>query len=333
MLAVAALLLLLALISYNPHDPSLNTATSRRPTNLVGMARRNRRGPAAAELRDRRAAAGPGPRRLVMAADEQSPRAAAHARDRDAVGAARRRCPAGGDPARGRGVAGRGGLGGAIGGMLATGLLGMGAGLLGPAGAPVVLAVLATLALVLVLLALGLTGREWRATVHGVRRGGQDLGPRRPPRRRISRAHQPALQPPPRAGRRVATRAGSRAAQDPPALAPFPPPPVAADDIEIPAPEAFRPKVAAPARKPAPAQPSLPLPENGWQFPPLALLKPAPPRAESGPSEEALQAERAPARDRAVATTACRAPSARSGPARWSRSTSSSPRPASAAPG
>lgn len=37
-LAVVALLLLLALISYNPHDPSLNTATSRRPTNLVGIA-------------------------------------------------------------------------------------------------------------------------------------------------------------------------------------------------------------------------------------------------------------------------------------------------------
>ena len=39
-----------------------------------------------------------------------------------------------------------------------------------------------------------------------------------------------------------------------------------------------------------PRQESLPLPEAGWRFPPLSLLKPAPARAASGPSEEALQA-------------------------------------------
>ena len=39
-----------------------------------------------------------------------------------------------------------------------------------------------------------------------------------------------------------------------------------------------------------PRQESLPLPEAGWRFPPLSLLKPAPARAISGPSEEALQA-------------------------------------------
>ena len=32
------------------------------------------------------------------------------------------------------------------------------------------------------------------------------------------------------------------------------------------------------------------MPEGGWRFPPLSLLKPAPARASSGPSEEALQA-------------------------------------------
>ncbi|GAC1342584.1 MAG: hypothetical protein NVSMB18_16850 [Acetobacteraceae bacterium] len=37
-------------------------------------------------------------------------------------------------------------------------------------------------------------------------------------------------------------------------------------------------------------QQTLPLAENGWQFPPLALLKPAPARAESGPTEDSLQA-------------------------------------------
>ena len=39
-----------------------------------------------------------------------------------------------------------------------------------------------------------------------------------------------------------------------------------------------------------PRQESLPLPEAGWRFPPLSLLKPAPAHATSGPSEEALQA-------------------------------------------
>ena len=35
-LGVAGLVLLVALASYNPHDPSLNTATSRPATNLAG---------------------------------------------------------------------------------------------------------------------------------------------------------------------------------------------------------------------------------------------------------------------------------------------------------
>jgi S-DNA-T family DNA segregation ATPase FtsK/SpoIIIE len=43
-----------------------------------------------------------------------------------------------------------------------------------------------------------------------------------------------------------------------------------------------------PARKAV--QQSLPLPESGWVFPSLDLLKPPPARAGSGPSEEALQA-------------------------------------------
>jgi S-DNA-T family DNA segregation ATPase FtsK/SpoIIIE len=47
-------------------------------------------------------------------------------------------------------------------------------------------------------------------------------------------------------------------------------------------------KAAAPLRKPQ--QQSLPLPEEGWVFPSLDLLKDPPPRASSGPSEEALQA-------------------------------------------
>ncbi len=37
-------------------------------------------------------------------------------------------------------------------------------------------------------------------------------------------------------------------------------------------------------------QPSLPLVEAGWQFPPLSLLTQAPPRASTGPNEDSLQA-------------------------------------------
>ena len=50
-------------------------------------------------------------------------------------------------------------------------------------------------------------------------------------------------------------------------------------------------RTTRPAAQPRrPRQESLPLPEAGWRFPPLSLLKPAPARATSGPSEEALQA-------------------------------------------
>jgi S-DNA-T family DNA segregation ATPase FtsK/SpoIIIE len=51
-------------------------------------------------------------------------------------------------------------------------------------------------------------------------------------------------------------------------------------------------RLARPALPPVrrPRQDNLPLPEAGWQFPSLSLLKPLPARAASGPSEEALQA-------------------------------------------
>ncbi|MBN8909155.1 MAG: efflux RND transporter periplasmic adaptor subunit, partial [Rhodospirillales bacterium] len=57
-----------------------------------------------------------------------------------------------------------------------------------------------------------------------------------------------------------------------------PPAPVAARKV----------KPMLPGRKPV--QEALPLPEAGWRFPPLSLLKAAPARAASGPTEESLQA-------------------------------------------
>src|SRR3954471_24223063 len=51
--------------------------------------------------------------------------------------------------------------------------------------------------------------------------------------------------------------------------------------------------MARPPRRPPPRkpqQPALPLAEGTWNLPPMSLLKDAPARAASGPSEEALQA-------------------------------------------
>ncbi len=52
-------------------------------------------------------------------------------------------------------------------------------------------------------------------------------------------------------------------------------------------------RAAPPSRRnpsPSPEQQALPLIETGWQFPPLSLLQPAPARATTGPTQEALQA-------------------------------------------
>ncbi len=84
---------------------------------------------------------------------------------------------------------------------------------------------------------------------------------------------------PPAAHRLVPPMPRGRCRPTPRAAASRPPPPP-------PPPPA---RVAAPPKRPAPRQESLPLPEGGWQFPPLSLLKPPPARAAAGPTEEALQ--------------------------------------------
>src|SRR5271165_5389940 len=50
---------------------------------------------------------------------------------------------------------------------------------------------------------------------------------------------------------------------------------------------AVKPNIAV--SRPAPRQERLPLPELGWTLPSLDLLRPAPQRAGTGPTEEALQ--------------------------------------------
>ena len=291
LLAVIALLLVLSLISYNPQDPSLNTATSHHPTNWVGAA-----GATTADLLLQ--SFGTAAFLPVMALVAWSWRLLntpqAHLLVR--VIAILLALPT---LAALLAMVSRGALvwpveagwGGAIGAAIAPGLLDMGQGLLGPMGGPVVLTILVTLTLILTLLALGLTGREWRAAWAGARyaarlsiRGGRVVaGTMAWTARRLRRAQAPAdaerrFEPTP-----IATRPPSSFA--PPSFDP----PIAETDMA--ADPLDRPRV--PIRKPAPprppVQPSLPLAEAGWQFPPLSLLAAVPPRAAAGPTEDALQ--------------------------------------------
>jgi S-DNA-T family DNA segregation ATPase FtsK/SpoIIIE len=292
-LGLTGLALLVALGCYNPSDPSLNTATTRHTGNLAG--------PAGAILADillqglGLAGALPGMALLAWAWRIGSHRGLGSLVVRLAALLSAMPVLAAvlaslAQPLHWPTMAGPGG---AIGHLLAHSALGVGHLLLGPFGAGVVWLVGFGLAGALTLLSLGLSAGEWRtagrvagrvarfsasngreaATVmaRGANRMGQasgwlvDLVSRgpgippedAPPASTIVRAPMPAL-----------------ASRTPPA--PDQPPP------------AVR-KITPPAARGKAQQPSLPLPEEGWQFPPLSLLKDPPARAAAGPSEEALQ--------------------------------------------
>ncbi len=287
-LGCGGLALLIALASYNPADPSLNTATSRTATNLAGPA-----GAIAADvllqgfgvfgalpalvmlawawrLASRRGVSGLGARVVVMLAAMPLAGATVAAVPRLA------------------GVAwpGSAGPGGAVGDMLAPVLLEPGRGLLGPAGAVMMWGLLAALSASLLLLAMGLTGAEWRAVSRTVVRvarfsvstgwGAASLAGRvtvpfaRLLRRRSAETDAPdapdgsdaPVRGEPAAGR------GLGAAR-------------AAPTIHA------RKQIAQPRRA---GQESLPLPEAGWRFPSVALLNAAPARASTGPSADSLEA-------------------------------------------
>ncbi len=293
-LALLAVLLLLALLSYNPHDPSLDTATSRHPSNWVGLV-----GAGMADVLVQSFGLASVLLPLAMFAWAWRLLNRPHLQFAIrllttllALPAAAAVLAAFSGPANWSASAG---LGGAIGSALNTTLASMGAGLLGPAGGLAVRVVAGVFALVLVLLGLGLTGREWRAAGHsamgvarGSVRGGREAagffaG--------LTQRLGPGMADPYEPEAAVAPRPRPRPA---PSV-----PPKAADDLESPAPlpsprpeELQRPKIALQQRKPPPpVQPSLPLVENGWQFPPLSLLKRPPPRADNGPTEDSLQAK------------------------------------------
>jgi S-DNA-T family DNA segregation ATPase FtsK/SpoIIIE len=303
-LAVGGLALLIALATYNPLDPSLNTATSARATNLAGPV-----GAAVADmLLQSFGIAGVLPGLALIA---WAWRIAAHRSLTPAV----RLVSLLGALIVGSGVLAAvpmphawptpAGLGGAIGGMLAQGMLNAARGVMGPVGGAVVGALGVALALALTLLALGLSGGEWQAagrSAAGAARGSALRGRRGAdlvaglvarlggtlagalPRRRDPEAE-------PRAARREPRPPAPHIAVPPMAEEEDEALPPRAAVTPAPPPAASRAARIAPAlRKPAAAvQESLPLNEGSWRLPPLSLLKPAPPRSGSGPSADSLQ--------------------------------------------
>ncbi len=322
-LAMAGLLLLLALMSYNPRDPSFNTATAGTASNWVGPA-----GAVTADLllQSFGVAALLPVLSLVAWAWRlfNSPRAQLMLRSVATLIAL---------PALAGSVAmlprastrwpTEAGLGGAVGGAIGTGLDAMGNGLLGAAGGAVVGTILGAMTLILVFVALGLTGSEWRAAGRRARgaaglslQGGQAAirGGSRVANTLLARTSQPL-------NRRRADAPDEADLDDAPlptreataetapfAPAPFAPGPSASRDVPPRAATAPRAPVRAPVppvdedRDPVPTKPrvnlrradppvqsSLPLVESGWQFPPLSLLRTAPAKHTTGPSEDTLQ--------------------------------------------
>ena len=304
-LGLLGLAILVALATYDPRDPSLNTATTRPVSNLAGAG--------GAMLSDILLQGfgvfGVLPAIAMLA---WSWRIASHR----GIGSFGGRIAAllGAMPMLAAMVAAlpvphqgapwpvMAGLGGSIGQIVAHAELGAGKSLFGIVGAATVWLLSAALALVLGLLSLGLSRSEWRSAGHAagvaarfsVSAGGGAVGAlsrgaggvgnasgwlvnlvNRGPGLEPDEPPAPAVRPRP-----AVRQAAAEEARPEPVLAPA----QASGPTLIRGPK----QAASPARKPQ--QQSLPLQDAGWNFPSLDLLKAPPARASTGPSEEALQA-------------------------------------------
>jgi S-DNA-T family DNA segregation ATPase FtsK/SpoIIIE len=299
-LSLAGLAVLVALVCYDPRDPSLNTATTRHAGNLAG--------PGGAVLADLLlqgfgvAGALPGVAMLAWAWRIGSRRGLGSM-------AARLAALVAATPVLAAVLSGvplshamtwpaQAGLGGAVGHLLATASLGLGYSVLGAVGAASAWLLGVLLALGLTLLSFGLSGSEWRTMGRYAGRGA-----------RVSFSGG-------RAGADVLVRGASgvgqasawiaNLVQREPGMPPDEPTPASTTVVrevtraELPgvAPPADAPPPVVTARlvKPAPNNPrravqeTLPLEEAGWRSPPLSLLKSPPAKASVGPTEDALQA-------------------------------------------
>ncbi len=305
MLGLAGIAVIVALVTYDPHDPSLDTASAGAVHNLAG--------PAGALVSDlllqgfgvagalpalamlawawrigaRRGLGGVGLRLVALLLALPAIGALSALSSGDFLSGP----PAA--PLRWPTAAGPGGL---LGDMLAADLAAAGRAALGPLGVVLVWLLAAGLALCLALLALGLSVAEWRAaaarTARLIRRiaaalrwtarlfwHGLPL-----PVAGISRLLRPFSATPPREAETPPAPA-ERSSERPSehlgehAIAPARPGPAA------PAPTI---RTVRPRRPPT--QEALPLGDASWQLPSLALLQAAPHRASTGPSADALEA-------------------------------------------
>ena len=327
LLAAAGLALLLALLTYDRHDPSLDTATAQPVGNMVGQPGATL---ADALLQGFGVAAGlPGVALLAWAWRVGSHRGLGSVLLRLVALLAALPVVAATFAALPVLLAGDGGLawrwaggilpGGVSGRLVAEAALSAGRDMLGVPGVALVTVLGGLLAAALTLLCLGLSRREWQAASGAARRTALHTKGAAVAGGRVSRqvsarlvsllgwlngakaTDDPAESTPPEAPAAEQAR--------PPARMPDPPPPevhspavlrvpAQAPDAHAPPPAAdpaldavrIPPIASAAGGRPGTRQATLPL-EGPWRFPPLSLLAPAPARSEIGaPSAEALQA-------------------------------------------
>ena len=304
LLGLFGLAVLVALATYDPRDPSLNTATTRHVSNLAGLG-----GAILADiLLQGFGIIGILPGLAMLAwcwriasrrgLGSISGRVAALLAAMPLLAAAISILPV----SRTAPWPVLAGLGGSIGQILRNGELHAGHALFGIIGAAAVWLLCSALAILLGLLALGLSRSEWRsagraaglAARYSVSGGRGAVGALSRGAGGVGQAsgwlvnlvnRNPGLAPeeppsPPERLRPVIRQDVSDDSRQPnlgrSESTAIPPPPVHDAMVNL------RPR--------KPHQPSLPLPEGGWTFPSLDLLKPPPARVTSGPTEEALQA-------------------------------------------
>jgi DNA segregation ATPase FtsK/SpoIIIE, S-DNA-T family len=305
LLGLFGLAILVALATYDPRDPSLNTATTRHVSNLAG--------PGGAMLADMLlqgfgvVAILPGIAMLTWSWRIASHRGLGSFVGRMAALLAAIPMLSGAVaaipiPQHGAPWPVMAGLGGSIGQIVSNAELGAGHGLFGIVGVGSVWLISVALALVLGLLSLGLSRSEWRAAGHvagvaarfSVTAGGGAVGALSRGAGGVSNASGWLVN--------LVSRGPGLEPDAPPAAVVRPPPIVWQGMPESPRPDdpvldepiaatrAPKTQQQPPPPQRKPQQQSLPLQEVGWQFPSLNLLKDPPPRAGTGPSEEALQA-------------------------------------------
>ena len=321
LLGLLGLAILVALATYDPRDPSLNTATTRHVTNLAGSG-----GAMLADiLLQGFGVVGvlPGLAMLTWSwrigshrgLGSFGARLAALLAALPMLAAVAAIVPL---PRHGPPWPVMAGLGGSIGRLVADTEFSSGASLFGIVGSGAVWLVGAILAVILGWLSLGLSRSEWKsagrvagaAARYSVSAGGgalsrgaggmsgasgwlvnlmnrqpdgldADDGPLPAPSPSMSPFISPSTSPPPSMSPRRVTREEPRASADY-GVAPALTAPAAGPVRTV--------KPQAQPRKPPAEQIKLPFEEAGWKFPGLDLLNDPPARASTGPSEEALQA-------------------------------------------